>query len=102
MRVSPLANDIDPTGGTLALSDIRPDVPATLDDGSAEPGVSQRIGDADRSRSRATVEIEAGDDPARCPSSTTSSESGNTGRGLIVVKVVREACPTTPSSPTRC
>ena len=28
IRVSPLSNDVDPTMGTLALTDVRPDVPA--------------------------------------------------------------------------
>ena len=34
IRVSPLSNDVDPTLGTLTLTDVRPDLPATLVDGS--------------------------------------------------------------------
>ena len=37
IRVSPLANDVDPTMGTLAVTDVRPDVPASLSDGSENP-----------------------------------------------------------------
>ena len=40
IRVSPLSNDVDPTMGALRLTDVRPDLPATLVDGSTERGVS--------------------------------------------------------------
>ena len=39
IRVSPLANDLDPTEGTLSLENVRPDVAPTLDDGSREPRI---------------------------------------------------------------
>ncbi|HWI31946.1 MAG TPA: Ig-like domain-containing protein [Microbacterium sp.] len=96
VRVSPLANDIDPTGGALALTDVRPDAVDVLEDGSPNPQYGQlesRLGDF----SGSTIEIEAGTAPG-----TTAylydvvSESGNTGRGLIVVKVVRESVPDYP------
>ena len=37
IRVSPLANDVDPTMGTLRVTDVRPDVPSSLSDGSENP-----------------------------------------------------------------
>ena len=39
IRVSPLANDVDPTMGTLAVTDVRPDLPATLERRQRQPGV---------------------------------------------------------------
>ncbi|MGC5224343.1 Ig-like domain-containing protein [Micromonospora sp. DT81.3] len=96
VRVSPLANDIDPTGGVLELGDVRPDAPQLLDDGSPNRQYLQlqrRVGDA----VGATIEIEAGETPGTMSFLyDVVSESGNTGRGLIVVKVVREAVPDYP------
>jgi hypothetical protein len=96
IRVSPLANDVDPTMGTLAVTDVRPDVPPSLIDGSANPefdrldGRLASVGDA-------TVVIEAGMEPGTMSFLyDVESSSGNTGRGLIVVKVVRESVPNYP------
>jgi hypothetical protein len=96
IRVSPLANDVDPTMGALSITDVRPDLPALLMDGSPNAEFTRldaRIEEVDDT----TVVIAAGTEP-----STMSflydieSSSGNTGRGLIVVRVVRENVPDYP------
>lgn len=96
IRVSPLSNDVDPTLGELRVTDIRPDVPATLVDGSDNPEYARLAGQivgADDT----TVRIAAGDDPATMSFLyDVESSSGNTGRGLIVVRVVRESVPDFP------
>ncbi|WP_204318843.1 Ig-like domain-containing protein [Microbacterium sp. B35-04] len=96
VRVSPLSNDVDPTMGELRVTDIRPDVPATLVDGSDNPEYArlrEQIVDVDD----ATVRIAAGDEPATMSFLyDVESSSGNTGRGLIVVRVVRESVPDYP------
>ncbi|WP_345801515.1 Ig-like domain-containing protein [Microbacterium sp. AZCO] len=96
IRVSPLSNDIDPTMGGLTLTGVRPDVTATLGDGSPNPEY-QRLDGLIQSQSDATVLIRAGTDPATMSFLyDVVSSSGNTGRGLIVVKVVRESVPDFP------
>ncbi len=96
IRVSPLANDVDPTLGTLAITDVRPDLPATLMDGSENPEfdrLEDRIAEVDD----ATVVITAGAEPTTMSFLyDIESSSGNTGRGLIVVEVVRENVPDYP------
>jgi hypothetical protein len=96
IRVSPLANDIDPTGGRLTLTDIRPDLAETLGDGSESPEFDRQerlIGDTDGS----TVVMRAGTQPGTMSFLyDVRSDSGNTARGLIVVKVVRESVPDFP------
>ncbi|GAA5212436.1 Ig-like domain-containing protein [Microbacterium kyungheense] len=96
IRVSPLSNDVDPTMGTLTVTDIRPDAPAALMDGSENPEyarLNDRILDVDD----ATVVIAAGDEPTTMSFLyDVESSSGNTGRGLVVVRVVRESVPDFP------
>ncbi|WP_237739435.1 Ig-like domain-containing protein [Microbacterium yannicii] len=96
IRVSPLSNDVDPTMGTLRVTDIRPDAPTTLVDGSENPAyatLDERIADVDD----ATVVLEAGPEPTTMSFLyDVESTSGNTGRGLIVVEVVRESVPDYP------
>ncbi|MFC8682483.1 Ig-like domain-containing protein [Microbacterium ureisolvens] len=96
IRVSPLSNDVDPTMGELTVTDIRPDVPATLVDGSENPEYTRLDGhivDVDD----ATVRIAAGVAPGTMSFLyDVESSSGNTGRGLIVVRVVRESVPDYP------
>ncbi len=96
IRISPLANDVDPTMGTLALTDVRPDLPVLLGDGGVNPEYERletRLGAVDD----ATVEIAAGTEPGTMSFLyDVESSSGNTGRGLIVVKVVRESVPNYP------
>ncbi|GAA1982277.1 Ig-like domain-containing protein [Microbacterium pumilum] len=96
IRVSPLSNDVDPTRGTLRLTDVRPDVPRTLSDGSVSDEYT-RLDDHIRSTDDTTIVIEAGDEPGTMSYLyDVESSSGNTGRGLIVVKVVRESVPDYP------
>lgn len=96
IRVSPLANDVDPTLGTLAITDVRPDLPATLMDGTENPEF-ERLEGRIESVDDATVVIEAGTEPTTMSFLyDIESTSGNTGRGLIVVEVVRENVPDYP------
>lgn len=96
IRVSPLANDVDPTMGTLAVTDVRPDVPSSLSDGSENPEFA-RLDARLASVGDATVVIEAGTEPGTMSFLyDVESSSGNTGRGLIVVRVVRESVPNYP------
>ena len=96
IRVSPLANDVDPTMGTLEVTGVRPDVPSSLSDGSANPEY-ERLDSRLASVGDATVVIEAGTEPGTMSFLyDVESSSGNTGRGLIVVKVVRESVPNYP------
>lgn len=96
IRVSPLANDIDPTMGTLAVTDVRPDVPEILSDGTDNPEFA-RLSEQIVSSTESTVVIAAGTDPGTMSYLyDVESDSGNTGRGLIVVKVVRESVPDYP------
>ena len=96
IRVSPLANDIDPTAGPLDLTDVRPDLPGDARRRQRQP----RVRAARRPHPRVddtTVVIEAGAEPATLSFLyDVESSSGNTGRGLIVVKVVRESVPDYP------
>ncbi|MFE7843854.1 Ig-like domain-containing protein [Microbacterium sp. NPDC057407] len=96
IRVSPLANDVDPTLGALSITDVRPDLAPTLMDGSDNPEYA-RLDGRIRSVSDTTVVIEAGTEPATMSFLyDIESSSGNTGRGLMVVKVVRENVPDYP------
>jgi hypothetical protein len=96
IRVSPLANDVDPTMGTLEVTDVRPDVPSSLADGTQNPEFA-RLDSRLASVGDATVVIEAGTEPGTMSFLyDVESSSGNTGRGLIVVKVVRESVPNYP------
>ncbi|WP_442574699.1 Ig-like domain-containing protein [Microbacterium sp. F51-2R] len=96
IRVSPLSNDIDPTLGELTLQDVRPDLPEFLVDGSRNAEYT-RIDGMVRSQSDTTVVIDAGTEPTTMSFLyDVASSSGNTGRGLIVVKVVRESVPDYP------
>ncbi len=96
IRVSPLANDVDPTMGTLTVTDVRPDLPAALGDGSVNPEY-ERLDDRLETVGDTTVVIAAGAEPGTMSFLyDVESSSGNTGRGLIVVKVVRESVPNYP------
>lgn len=96
VRVDPLANDIDPTGGVLRLDAVRPAVTESLDDGSASP-LYERMAGLLGEVSASGVEIAAGTEPGTMSYLyDVESASGNTGRGMIVVKVVRESVPDYP------
>lgn len=96
VRVRPIANDLDPTGGELRLTEVRPDVPETALDGTPAPEyqlLQSRIESVDDD----TVTISAGVQPGTMSFLyDVESSSGNTARGLIVVKVVRERVPDFP------
>lgn len=96
VRVSPTANDLDPTGGVLAVTAVTPDVAPRLDDGSSNPEFT-RLEQMLIEHDDATVVIAAGAEPGTMSFFyDVISESGNTARGLIIVKVVREAVPDYP------
>ncbi len=96
IQVSPLANDIDPTGGTLRLTNVQPDLPPTLEDGSASEEY-ERLAGLVRTIDDSTIAVTADIEPG-----TTSfpydveGDSGNTARGRVVVRIVREAVPDYP------
>ncbi|MCR2808812.1 MULTISPECIES: Ig-like domain-containing protein [unclassified Microbacterium] len=96
IRVSPLANDVDPTMGALEVTGVRPDVPATLGDGDPNPEYD-RLAERLKTVGESTVVIAAGTQPGTMSFLyDVESSSGNTGRGLIVVQVVRESVPNYP------
>ncbi|GAA3774686.1 Ig-like domain-containing protein [Microbacterium kribbense] len=96
VRVSPLANDVDPTGGRLTLTAVQPDTVATLPDGTANPEYT-RLSGLVGAVGGGQVEIRAGTAPGTMSFLyDVTSSTGNTARGLIVVKVVREAVPDYP------
>ncbi|GAB3603722.1 Ig-like domain-containing protein [Microbacterium aureliae] len=96
IRVSPLANDVDPTMGELTLTGVRPDLAPTLEDGTRNPEHT-RLSSRIRSQGERAVIIAAGSDPGTMSFLyDVESSSGNTGRGLIVVEVVRESVPDYP------
>ncbi|KAA9107852.1 Ig-like domain-containing protein [Microbacterium rhizomatis] len=96
IRVSPLAADIDPTGGTLRVTAVRPDLPETLADGSVNDQYAVHAARV-RSFDASTVTIAAGTEPTTMSYLyDVKSTSGNTARGLIVVRVVRESVPDYP------
>ncbi|MET0448754.1 MAG: Ig-like domain-containing protein, partial [Aeromicrobium sp.] len=96
IRVSPLANDVDPTQGTLTVTGVRPDLPETLADGSENLEFTRLNGQI-VSQADSVVVFAAGTSPGTMSFLyDVESDSGNTGRGLIVVKVVRESVPDFP------
>ena len=96
IHVSPLANDIDPTGGTLRLTNVQPDLPPTLEDGSASEEY-ERVDGLIRNVDDTTIAVTAGSDPGTMSFLyDVESDSGNTARGLVVVRIVREAVPDYP------
>jgi hypothetical protein len=96
IRVHPLANDLDPMQGALKLVAVRPDVPETALDGSASEEFT-RLQDRIDSVTDDTVTIAAGTDPGTMAYLyDVVSTSGNTARGLLVVKVVAQPVPDFP------
>ncbi|MBU4464452.1 MAG: cadherin-like domain-containing protein, partial [Actinobacteria bacterium] len=96
VRVSPLANDVDPTGGTLSITAVTPDVVQTLADGTPNDEFD-RLSGLIETPSATEVVIRAGTTPGTMSFLyDVQSSSGNTARGLIVVKVVRESVPDFP------
>lgn len=96
VRVSPLANDVDPTGGTLTLKDVRPDAVKTLADGTPNPEYA-RLAARLHPVGAGQVAIAAGADPGTISYLyDVQSSTGNTARGRIVVQIVRAAVPDYP------
>ncbi len=96
VQVSPLANDIDPTGGTLRLTNVQPDLPPTLEDGSVSAEYERLVGLV-RPIDDANIAVTAESEPGTMSFLyDVESDSGNTARGLIVVRIVREAVPDYP------
>ena len=96
IRVHPLANDLDPTQGTLALERVTPDVPPTALDGSATEEYT-RLKERILSVTADTVTIAAGTEPSTMAFFyDVTSSSGNTARGLLVVRVVAQRVPDFP------
>lgn len=96
VRVRPLANDLDPRAGALEITGVRPDVPEFAQDGSPTQEFRRLEGQV-RGVTARTVTIAAGDEPSTMSFLyDVESSSGNTARGLIVVKVVSERVPDYP------
>ncbi|WP_288784981.1 Ig-like domain-containing protein [uncultured Microbacterium sp.] len=96
IRVHPLANDIDPTQGSLTLAAVRPDAPELALDGTPTDEYA-RLKSRIQSVTDDTVTIAAGTDPGTMAFFyDVESSSGNTARGLIVVKVVAQRVPDFP------
>jgi hypothetical protein len=96
IHVSPLANDIDPTGGTLRLTNVQPDLPPTLEDGSASEEY-ERLDGLISAVDDTTIAVTADSAPGTMSFLyDVESDSGNTARGLVVVRIVREAVPDYP------
>lgn len=96
IRVHPLANDLDPMQGTLKLVGVRPDVPEFALDGSESPEYT-RLSSRILNVTDNTVAIAAGTDPGTMSFLyDVESSSGNTARGLLVVKVVNQRVPDFP------
>jgi large repetitive protein len=96
VRISPLANDIDPNGGALTITAVRPNAEEKLSDGSSNPEY-QRLAAQIEESSGPVVVIKAGDAAGTLSFRyDVRSDSGNTASGLIVVRVVAEEVPNYP------
>jgi len=96
IRVHPLANDLDPLQGTLTLAGVRPDVPELALDGTRTDEYT-RLQNRIENVTDDTVTIAAGEDPGTMSFLyDVASSSGNTARGLLVVKVVGQRVPDFP------
>lgn len=96
IRVRPIDNDIDPTNGTLALTEVTPNLSERLQGDAPNPEYD-RWSSLIRTMDDSVVTIAAGTETGTMSFLyDVTSSSGNTGRGLIVVKVVRETVPDYP------
>lgn len=96
IRVHPLANDLDPTEGTLTLVGVRPDVPELALDGTPTDEFARLESRIERVADD-TVTIAAGTEPGTMSFLyDVESSSGNTARGRLVVKVVSQRVPDFP------
>lgn len=96
IRVHPLANDIDPVQGELRLAQVQPDAPQFALDGTATDEYA-RLAAQVEDVTDDTVTIRAGEDLGTMAYFyDVESSSGNTARGLIVVRVVAQRVPDFP------
>lgn len=96
VRVPVLANDIDPNAGTLKITEVKPNVRQTLEDGSANPEY-QRLAGLLVETSDKEVVVAAGTQMGTISYRyRVTSESGNTADGLIVIRVVDVEVPNYP------
>ena len=88
--VMPASNDVDPGGGALTLLDVTPDA---AKDSAEFTALAARIDSVDEGR----VVLTAGDEPGLLTFVySVQNADGNTGQGLIVMKVVRASAPDYP------
>ncbi len=88
--VRPQANDIDPSGGPLRLTRVSPDARAGTDEHAK---LAARIGPVTDDQ----VTLAAGKEPGLSTFTyEVTSDTGDTGIGLIVVKAVRASVPDFP------
>lgn len=89
----PAANDIDPTGGELSLTDVQPDA---LQGSQEHSDLSSHILSVNGDTENAVV-LKAGTEPGTMAFTYTVENSrGDTGVGLIVMTVVRASIPDHP------
>lgn len=96
IRVHPLADDLDPMRGTLTLVDVRPDVPELALDGTPSDEYARQAARI-RSVTDDTVTLSAAAEPGTSAFFyDVTSSSGNTARGLLVVRTVAQRVPDYP------
>ncbi|PRY68109.1 hypothetical protein B0I08_105274 [Glaciihabitans tibetensis] len=88
--VHPTANDVEPTGAALSLTSVTPDATKDTAEYSA---LATQISTVEENRVTLTSSDEAG---VFTFAYTVTNPSGDTGIGLIVMKVVRESVPDFP------
>ncbi|MGO4783471.1 Ig-like domain-containing protein [Cryobacterium sp. W22_MBD10_FK3] len=88
--VFPASNDVDPSGGALTLTDVTPDAAA---DSAEFASLADRIATVEDGQ----VVLTAGLEPGLLTFVySVQNADGNTGQGLIVMKVVRASVPDYP------
>lgn len=96
VRVPALANDIDPNGGTLKITEVKPNARETLEDGSANPEYQRLAGLIVETNDKEVV-VAAGTQMGTISYRyRATSDSGNTADGLIVIRVVDVEVPNYP------
>ena len=96
IRVPALANDIDPNGGTLTITEVKPNTREFAEDGSANPEYQRLSGLIDQTTDTEIV-VNAGNQTGTASYRyRVKSDSGNTADGLIVIRVVDTEVPNYP------
>ena len=97
VRIDVLSNDIDPTGGTLQIIAVEPNVPTGTSEYERLAALI-RNGSEIAAGTAELVEIAAPDEPGRLSFRyTVANEAGNVGIGVIVLRVVRSEVPNFPT-----